>query len=129
MPPPFPVLLCPYDPAWPNMAMEYSAGLKLLGATLIAVHHIGSTSVPELAANPIIDLMPVVGDLDELDRQRSVVESLGYIWYGQFGITGRRYCALSDGEGKRIAQLHFFCGGIPTHHPAHRFQGLPTCQS
>jgi GrpB-like predicted nucleotidyltransferase (UPF0157 family) len=108
MPPPIPVLLTSYDPVWPEMAAEHVAGLQVLGSTLVAVHHIGSTSVPGLAAKPIIDLMPVVTDLDELDRKRSLVETLGYSWYGELGITGRRYYALSDGDGNRIAQLHFF---------------------
>jgi GrpB-like predicted nucleotidyltransferase (UPF0157 family) len=113
MPPPIPVLLAPYNPAWPEMAVEYVAGLQVLGSTLVAVHHIGSTSVPGLAAKPIIDLMPVATSLHELDRKRSLVESLGYGWHGELGIAGRRYCTLSDGGGNRIAQLHFFTAESP----------------
>ncbi|MCU4160872.1 GrpB family protein [Acidiphilium sp. AL] len=113
MPPPIPVFLTPYDPAWPEMAAEYVAGLRVLGSTLVAVHHIGSTSVPGLAAKPIIDLIPVVTNLDELDQKRALVESLGYGWHGELGIAGRRYCALSDGDGNRVAQLHFFAAGSP----------------
>lgn len=103
----------PYDPAWPEMAAEFVVGLQVLGSTLVTVHHIGSTSVPGLAAKPIIDLMPVVTNLNELDQKRSLVESLGYIWYGELGLSGRRYCALSDGGGNRIAQLHFFTAESP----------------
>lgn len=111
MPPPIPVLLTPYDPAWPETAAEYVAGLQVLGSTIVAAHHIGSTSVPGLAAKPIIDLMPVVSNLDELDRKRALVESLGYSWHGELGIAERRYCTLSDGSGNRVAQLHFFAVG------------------
>ncbi len=95
------------------MAADHVAGLQALGSTLVTVHHIGSTSVPGLAAKPIIDLMPVVTDLDELDRKRSLVEALGYSWHGELGITGRRYCALSNEDGNRIAQLHFFTAESP----------------
>lgn len=112
MPPPITVLLTPYDPAWPRTAAEYTAGLQVLGSTVVAVHHIGSTAVPGLAAKPIIDLLPIVTDLDGLDRKRSLVESLGYGWYGELGIAGRRYCELSE-SGKRIAQLHFFMAESP----------------
>jgi len=90
------------------MAAGHAERLRVLGSTLVAVHHIGSTSVPGLAAKPIIDLMPLVTDLADLDRDRRRVEALGYEWHGELGISGRRYCALSDAAGIRIVQLHFF---------------------
>lgn len=113
MPPAFPVLLAPYNPAWPKMAAKYAADLQTLESILVTVHHIGSTSVPGLAAKPIIDLMPLVAALDGLDRKRSLLESLGYGWYGELGIAGRRYCALSDDGGNRIVQLHVFTAESP----------------
>jgi GrpB-like predicted nucleotidyltransferase (UPF0157 family) len=108
MPPPIPVILADYDPTWPERAAEFAAGLHVLGPVLATVHHIGSTSVPGLAAKPIIDLMPLVTDLAALDPLQCSVEALGYRWHGEFGIQGRRYCALTDDAGTRIAQLHFF---------------------
>ena len=80
---------------------------------MTVIHHIGSTSVPGLAAKPIIDLMPLVTDLADLDRERRCIEALGYNWYGELGISGRRYCALSDEAGIRIVQLHFFSADSP----------------
>ena len=108
MPPPIPVILAAYDPAWPHIAAAYAESLRVLGAVLLAVHHIGSTAVPGLSAKPIIDLMPLVADLAELDRERPRVEALGYEWHGELGIPGRRYCTLSDDSGARVAQLHCF---------------------
>lgn len=113
MPPPIPVFLAPYNSAWPKRAADHAVRLRTLGSTLVAVHHIGSTSVPGLAAKPVIDLMPLVTALDDLDRKRSRVEALGYSWHGELGITGRRYCALSDEGGVRIAQLHIFAVDSP----------------
>jgi GrpB-like predicted nucleotidyltransferase (UPF0157 family) len=112
MPPPFPVVLVEYDPAWPGLAAELAARLGVLGPVLTKVHHIGSTSVQGLAAKPIIDLMPLVTDLAALDRLRSRVEGLGCEWHGELGIAGRRYCTLDD-AGRRRAQLHFFEAGGP----------------
>src|SRR5438067_486855 len=108
MSPPIPVVLVPYDPEWPNLAAAQAGRLRVLGSVLVTVHHIGSTSVPGLAAKPVIDLMPLVTDLSALDRERSRLEALGYEWYGEFGIAGRRHCTLSDEIGNRAVNIHFF---------------------
>ena len=113
MPPPIPVILAAYDLAWPRLAARHAERLRAVDATVLAVHHIGSTSVPGLAAKPIIDLMPIIASLADLDRERWRVEQLGYDWQGELGIPGRRYCALSDRAGLRVAQLHFFEAGSP----------------
>ncbi len=73
MPPPIPVELLPYDAVWPAMAADFAGQLRALGGFIVDVHHIGSTSVPGLSAKPIIDLMPVVTSLSELDRRRPSV--------------------------------------------------------
>ncbi len=119
---PIPVLLVPYNPEWPDLAKMHSTRLSVLGSVLVIVHHIGSTSVPGLAAKPIIDLMPLVSSLSDLDRERSRIETLGYGWHGELWIPGRRYCTLSDESGNRIVQLHFFTANSPhvTRHLAFR---------
>lgn len=108
MPEPQPVILAPYDPEWPYWAARRAGEFNVLGATVTAVHHIGSTSVPGLAAKPVIDLMPLVGNLGELDQKRGLVEALGYEWRGEFGIVGRRFCVLDDEQGVRQVNAHFF---------------------
>jgi GrpB-like predicted nucleotidyltransferase (UPF0157 family) len=105
---PIPVILVHYDPEWPRLAAMHAERLRVLGPNLVAVHHIGSTAVPGLIAKPIIDLMPVVTNLTTLDEQRQHVEALEYQWHGEFGMSGRRYCTLTDGSGVRAVQLHFF---------------------
>ncbi len=77
MPLPIPVVLAPYDPRWPQMAALHAERLRVLGSVLVRVHHIGSTSVPGLTAKPIIDLMPLVTTLTDLDESRSCLEALG----------------------------------------------------
>ena len=48
-----------YDPAWPDAFEREAERLRtILGDALVAVHHVGSTSVPGLSAKPIIDLLP-----------------------------------------------------------------------
>ncbi len=113
MPRPIPVILTPYDSAWPALAALHGERLRVLGPTLVAVHHIGSTAVPGLVAKPIIDLMPLVTDLAALDRDRARIEAIGYAWHGPYGIPGRRYCTLSDELGVRLVQLHCFGENSP----------------
>ncbi|WP_207515409.1 GrpB family protein [Longitalea luteola] len=102
-----------YNPDWQLMAGEISARLaNVLGENLTCVEHIGSTAVPGLAAKPVIDLIPVVNSLTQLDEQKQLVEELGYKWHGEFGIAGRRFCTYTNGAGKRLIHLHFFEKGF-----------------
>lgn len=103
------VVITSYNPDWPTWAQREIERLSLsLTPNLVTTEHIGSTSVPGLAAKPIIDLMPIVYSLDILDQQRSFVEELGYKWYGEYGIAERRFCTLTDVNGNRIVNIHFF---------------------
>jgi GrpB-like predicted nucleotidyltransferase (UPF0157 family) len=106
---PHAVVILPYDPGWPLRAGEITAQLTgVLKENLLGVEHIGSTSIPGLAAKPVIDLLPIVKDLSQLDTQRPSIEELGYEWRGEFGIAGRRFCALTSPAGQRLVHLHFY---------------------
>ena len=51
----------PYDPEWPEIFERESLKIReALGDNCIAIHHIGSTFVPGLAAKPKIDMIAVV---------------------------------------------------------------------
>jgi len=110
MPPAIPVELHKHDPAWTEKARAESARIKgALGEALIVVHHIGSTAIPGIRAKPIVDLLPIVRTIVELDGLRTLVEGLGYGWWGEYGLEGRRYCTLDDPtSGRRQVQLHFY---------------------
>ena len=47
---------------------EASALQEIFGSEIIEIHHIGSTSVHGLSAKPIIDIMPVVKDILQIDQ-------------------------------------------------------------
>ena len=104
------VELVPHRAEWAEMARSESVRLKgALGDLLIAVHHIGSTAIPGIMAKPIIDLIPVVTDIEALDSAAPKLEALGYEYCGEFGIAGRRYCRLTDPvTGRRTFQLHCY---------------------
>lgn len=102
-----PVTLVDHDPAWAAQAAALSAELRVVGDILLAVHHIGSTSVPGMVAKPIIDLLPVVSDLSILDERLDRVTALGYEFHGEYGIPGRRFFAKHVGD-TRTVHIHFF---------------------
>jgi GrpB-like predicted nucleotidyltransferase (UPF0157 family) len=112
---PFAVDLQLHDPAWAFRAREEARRLaEALGATLIVVHHIGSTAIPGIRAKPILDLMPIVSDLAALERQRPIMEKLGYAWHGTYGLPDRRYCTLDDPRtGRRKIQAHCYPQASP----------------
>jgi GrpB-like predicted nucleotidyltransferase (UPF0157 family) len=105
----------PPDPGWVSKAkQEGSALAAALGSCLVTAHHVGSTAIPGIHAKPILDLMPVVTSLDELDACRPAVEALGYAWWGEFGLPGRRYCTKTDHVAqRRQVQLHCYVRGSP----------------
>lgn len=76
---------------------------------VVAIHHIGSTSVQGLCAKPIIDILIEVNSLEALDRESHLMASLGYQVKGEFGIKGRRY--FQKGSMQRSHQVHAFVAG------------------
>lgn len=71
------VEIVPYNPSWPAEFREIAAVLRRgLGGLALRIDHIGSTSVPGLAAKDIIDIQITVATLD--DRVVAAMAALGY---------------------------------------------------
>ncbi len=84
--------LQPHNPRWrANYATEADALRERFGITLIAIHHIGSTAIPGIAAKPIIDILIEATSLAAIDQGSAAMEAAGYEPRGAFGIEGRRY--------------------------------------
>ncbi len=68
-----------YDPAWPAMyAAEEGRLRSVLGSRVCRVEHAGSTSVPGLAAKPIIDMVLEVPDSTDEQGYVTDLEAAGY---------------------------------------------------
>lgn len=104
--------LAPYNPTWPAQAAAESARWMDAVPGLVQVHHIGSTSVPGLAAKPILDLLPVFASERAADAAAPAVTALGYEWMGAYGLPGRRYARADDPRtGARRVQAHGYVRG------------------
>ncbi|HEY9840642.1 MAG TPA: GrpB family protein [Candidatus Obscuribacterales bacterium] len=75
------VSLCDYDPAWAaGFAVEGPRLEQALAGFGGRVEHIGSTSVPGLAAKPVLDILIGLPDGGKLDRAAFTLLRLGYIY-------------------------------------------------
>jgi GrpB-like predicted nucleotidyltransferase (UPF0157 family) len=99
-----PVRIVSYDSSWPS---RFEAEKVLLEETIGGwvsggVHHVGSTSVPGLAAKPVIDILVGVRDLPS---SRACIETLATLNY--------QYAPY------RADEMHWFCKPKPSHRTHH----------
>lgn len=74
-----PIVVVPYDPAWPAVFAELAARLRAaLGDVAVRIDHIGSTAVSGLAAKPIIDLQISVRSFEPFDAIGLPLERCGF---------------------------------------------------
>lgn len=101
-----------YDPEWPKR-FESEARLvkQALGGNCLAIHHIGSTSIPGLSAKPVIDMLAVVHNIRAVDQATGAMESLGYEAKGENGMAFRRF--FQKGRDARTHHVHAYQEGDP----------------
>jgi GrpB-like predicted nucleotidyltransferase (UPF0157 family) len=69
----------PYDPSWVNEFEAEAARVRsTLGSVALRIDHNGSTSVPGLAAKPVIDIQISVASLSPMDAYRLPLQAIGY---------------------------------------------------
>lgn len=102
------VIVTPYNPDWPAMFEAEAAKIReALGDNCLAIHHIGSTSVPGLAAKPKIDIIAVV---DDPANATAALENIDFQYRGEYNIP------LHYGFSKRgniDVNLHVYESGHP----------------
>ena len=95
-------------PEWIEVfTWEAAAILEACRPWVTAVHHIGSTSVPGLAAKPVLDMMPVAVSPDDGAKAVPKMTALGYRYRGENGIPGRFYFDKIV-AGRTVAYVHMF---------------------
>ena len=100
------MIVVDYDPRWPDMfAAQRDLILSVDQGWVEAIEHFGSTSVPGLAAKPIIDIVVAVKSVDvDGAALADAVRSLGYVPFGA-GMPGR-LMSTRDENGVRAQHLH-----------------------
>jgi GrpB-like predicted nucleotidyltransferase (UPF0157 family) len=103
-----PVTIVPADPAWTE---KFEAGALLvraaLGNLVLGVEHIGSTSVPGLAAKPVVDMLVGLASMDEVLAARTALEARGWEFPESINalLSDRRFGKLAPG-GVRSHHVH-----------------------
>jgi GrpB-like predicted nucleotidyltransferase (UPF0157 family) len=98
------IVLHDHTPEWEQLFdAERARLLGVLAEYVLDIQHIGSTAVPRLSAKPIIDIGVAVANFEEAFRCVPLLEGLGYIYRGEFGIPRRHYFVMGE---PRTYQLH-----------------------
>nr|WP_201781492.1 GrpB family protein [Sporosarcina globispora] len=101
-----------YNPDWRFKFQSEAELIKgVFKEEILYIYHIGSTSIPGLAAKPVIDMMPVVKNIEQADRLSGEMISLGYEPRGENGLSGRRY--FQKGGNQRTHHVHVYEKGHP----------------
>ncbi|WP_188736071.1 GrpB family protein [Oceanobacillus neutriphilus] len=104
------VRLSPYNPEWINEYKKECKRLKeLFGELVIQFEHFGSTSIVNMKAKSVIDMMVIVKNIDKVDQFNSQLRKLGYDIAGEWGIEGRRL--LRKGGEDRTHHIHIYQEG------------------
>ena len=105
------ITLVEYDYAWPERYRVLDQDIRrALGGAALQIEHVGSTSVPGLAAKPIIDIVLAVADSAQEDGYVPLLQAAGYAlrvrepdWYEHRMLLG----------GDEDVNLHVFSAGCP----------------
>src|ERR1700722_1951439 len=106
-----PIQLMDYGAEWPALFIREAERVRaVLGERVLMIEHVGSTSVPGLAAKPIIDIILAVADSADEPAYVPAMESAGYL----FHIRGPEWYQhrLAKGPDTSI-NLHVYSFGCP----------------
>lgn len=102
-----------WNPSWPQRFLSELDRLTeqfertAVAEDVIAIEHIGSTSVPGLAAKPVIDILIGLRRWPASDALVSAITELGYRHTGESGVTGRNFFKdAPSSSAPRTRQIH-----------------------
>jgi GrpB-like predicted nucleotidyltransferase (UPF0157 family) len=110
------IVVADYSPEWPRIFEDLKRVYVVsLGNLILEIHHVGSTSIPGLAAKPVIDIDLVIEDRSILPEVISRLAPLGYEHRGDLGIPDREaFGRVSeqvplDGSGRIWLKHNLYC--------------------
>lgn len=102
------------DPRWASRGVrDVDRVRRALGALVRAVHHVGGTSVPDLPAWPVLDLLAEVESLDQLARAKLRLLAHGFEATEPHPDECRLYVVDDLVTGERRVELRCYPAGHP----------------
>lgn len=97
------VTIEPYSPAWAAEFRQTKVSLEkiLKDIPICSIEHVGSTSIPGLAAKPVLDINIIVTS-ETLPSVRAALVSAGYFYCGEMNVPGR-FAFRQPGYGQKEA--------------------------
>jgi GrpB-like predicted nucleotidyltransferase (UPF0157 family) len=105
---PAPVIIVEYDPRWPALYQEErDLIMSAVGEWIVAIDHVGSTAVPGLGGKQIIDIMPAVRSLADVEHCIEPLKRVGYEYVPEYNeiLPERRYFHKGPPEARSF-HLH-----------------------
>jgi GrpB-like predicted nucleotidyltransferase (UPF0157 family) len=100
------IVIAEYDPIWPHWYESAAYRIReALGDKVLQLDHVGSTSVPEIAAKPIIDMAATIRSYDDAAAIAAALRAPGWSWAPE-----------PDDDELRRASFCFPEPGYRTHH-------------
>ncbi|WP_299928518.1 GrpB family protein [uncultured Nocardioides sp.] len=92
-----------WSPRWAEQFDKVATVLRMALADVASarVEHVGSTSVPGLAAKPVLDV-DVIVDAHDVPQAIAALEGVGYVHRGDLGVTGREAFHAPDGPRRNV---------------------------
>ena len=101
-----------YNPLWPYcFRREVSKVAPIFDASLVEIHHVGSTAIPGISAKPEIDILAVIKEPIDVEVWTNELARLGYRRGGDLSPGHLFY--KRDVEGVRTHKIHVCTEGHP----------------
>lgn len=101
-----PIIVEQHNPSWAEVFSSTKSNLEIIlkDIPIIAIEHVGSTSIPNLIAKPVLDI-DIEISASEFDTVRDALVAADYRWIGDSGIPGRHafWQPNSGREGRPLA--------------------------
>lgn len=100
------VTLCPFSQEWSLLFEEEKVNLyKTIGAYVVDIQHVGSTSIKDMQSKPIIDIVVGLKDFNDGFKLIDKIEALGYHFKGSLG-NSNRFFFWKGSEDSNTHNLH-----------------------